>query len=98
MPPPACAGRRRSRATTLLKAMTTQNVAWPMTIVISPKSIPTVWNVVRSAIPVTTPGSAIGRMNRNEIVSLPEEPEALDGERRERPQDQRDGGRAGRQR
>jgi hypothetical protein len=42
-----------------------------MTIVISPKSMPAVWNVVRNAIPVTTPGSAIGRMNRNEIVSRP---------------------------
>ncbi len=51
--------------------MTTQNVACPTMIVISPKSIPTVWNVVRRAMPVTTPGSAIGSTKKNEMASRP---------------------------
>ena len=48
-----------------------QNVAWPMTIVSSPSERPIVLNVAFSAIPVTIPGSAIGRMMKNEIVSRP---------------------------
>ena len=51
--------------------MTTQNVAWPTMIVSSPKSMPNVTNEVRSAMPVTTPGRAIGRTSRNEIVCWP---------------------------
>ena len=51
--------------------MTTQKVAWPTMIVNRPNGISNVTNVVRSAMPVTTPGSAIGRMNRNEIVWRP---------------------------
>ena len=46
------------------------------------------------AMPVTMPGSAIGRITTNEIDLAAEEPVALDGERRERPEDERDGGRA----
>ena len=46
---------------TLLKTTTTQNVAWPMMIVISPKSKPTARRAVFNAIPVTMPGSASGR-------------------------------------
>ena len=48
-----------------------QNVAWPMTIVKSPSGTPSVANVVDSAIPVTMPGRAIGRITTNEIVSRP---------------------------
>ena len=33
--------------------------------------MPNVTNVVRSAMPVTTPGRAIGRTSRNEIVWRP---------------------------
>ena len=51
--------------------MTTQNVAWPTMIVSSPKSTPNVTNDVRSAMPVTTPGRAIGRTRKNEIVWRP---------------------------
>src|SRR5262245_32249503 len=51
--------------------MTTQNVACPTTIVNSPKSTPSVTNDVRSAMPDTTPGSAIGSTRRNEIVWRP---------------------------
>ena len=52
-----------------------QNVAWPTMIVKRPSSTPNgsgrLRKVALSAIPVTIPGSAIGRMTRNEIVSRP---------------------------
>ncbi len=48
-----------------------QNVAWPMMIVIIPSSIPIARKAVLSAMPVTMPGSAIGRITMNEIVSRP---------------------------
>ena len=48
-----------------------QKVAWPTMIVNMPSSMPTARNAVLSAMPVTIPGSAIGRMTRNEIVSRP---------------------------
>ena len=52
-----------------------QNVAWPTMIVNSPSATPngssTSRNVAFSAMPVTMPGSAIGRITRNEIVSRP---------------------------
>ena len=49
-----------------------QNVAWPTITVNSDRSIPsTCVKVEFSAMPVTIPGSAIGRMIRNEIVSRP---------------------------
>ena len=62
---------RRSRATTLLKTITMQNVAWPTTIVQRPKVCPQYVKYEFSAIPVMIPGSAIGRMNRNEIIVRP---------------------------
>ena len=63
---------RRSRATTLLKITTMQNVAWPMTIVNRPSDTPsTCVKVELSAMAVTMPGSAIGRMTRNETASRP---------------------------
>ena len=43
-----------------------------------------------SAIPVTIPGSAIGRMTRNEIDSRPKKLMPGDRERRERPEHERD--------
>ena len=48
-----------------------QNVAWPTIDREQPEREPAVLNVAFSAIPVTIPGSAIGRMTRNEIVSRP---------------------------
>ena len=52
-----------------------QNVAWPTMIVNRPSPTPngssTSRNVAFSAIPVTIPGSASGRMTRNEIASRP---------------------------
>ena len=63
---------RRSRATTLLKTTTMQNVAWPMMTVSRPSDTPsTCVNVAFSAMPVTMPGSAIGRTTRNETASRP---------------------------
>ena len=63
---------RRNRATALLKTTTMQKVAWPTITVNSDRSTPSTWvNVAFRAIPVTIPGSAIGRMIRNEIVSRP---------------------------
>ena len=57
---------RRSRAWTLLNTTTMQNVAWPMITVIRPKLFGpiTVASAALSAMPVTMPGSAIGRMTR----------------------------------
>ena len=48
-----------------------QNVACPTMIVISPKLMPNVWNVELRAMPVTTPGSAIGRTSRKLTDSRP---------------------------
>ena len=49
-----------------------QNVAWPTITVNRLRSMPrTCVNVSLSATPVTIPGSAIGRITRNEIVSRP---------------------------
>ena len=62
---------RRSRAMTLLKTTTMQNVAWPTAIVNAENPMPVVLIVALSAMPVTMPGSAIGRTNRNEIASRP---------------------------
>ena len=66
---------RRSRASTLLKTTTMQNVACPTTTVNSPKLMPIgracVVIALDSAMPVTMPGSAIGSTTRNEIASRP---------------------------
>jgi hypothetical protein len=63
---------RRRRATTLLNTTTMQNVAWPTTIVSSPSDTPsTCVKVEFSAMPVTMPGSAIGRTTRNDTASRP---------------------------
>ena len=48
-----------------------QNVAWPMTIASIPSGRPVVANVVLRAIPVTMPGSAIGKITTNETTSRP---------------------------
>ena len=52
-----------------------QKVAWPTITVKSPSPTPNGSKMERkvafSAIPVTIPGSAIGRMTRNETVSRP---------------------------
>ena len=52
-----------------------QNMAWPTMIVNSPSEIPngssTSRKVAFSAMPVTIPGSASGRITTNEIVSRP---------------------------
>ena len=49
-----------------------QKVAWPTITVNRLRSTPRTWvKVSLSATPVTIPGSAIGRMTRNEIVSRP---------------------------
>ena len=58
---------RRSRAVTLLKTTTMQKVAWPTMIVKRPAVMPKTglsrfWMTDWSAIPVTMPGSAIGRI------------------------------------
>ena len=49
-----------------------QKVACPTITVNSVRSTPSTWvKVALSAMPVTIPGSAIGRITRNEIVSRP---------------------------
>lgn len=54
---------RRNRATTLLNTTTMQNVACAMIAVSRPRLMPRiVRNALFSAMPVTIPGSAIGRM------------------------------------
>ena len=53
-------------ATTLLKASTMQNVPWPMTTVVKPRSHPSRMKVLRSATPVTMPGRAMGSTMRND--------------------------------
>ena len=50
-------------------------------------------NVVRSAMPVITPGSAIGSSKKNEIVCLPEEVVALHRQRGECAENERQDGR-----
>ena len=63
---------RRSRATTLLKTTTTQNVAWPTMIAEIPKFRPGIASTIEdSAKAVTIPGKAIGNTSANEIVSRP---------------------------
>ena len=63
---------RRSRAIALLKMVTMQKVAWETTRVKNPSRMPKmVRNALASAMPVTTPGSAIGRMISSETVSRP---------------------------
>ena len=63
---------RRSRAITLLNTVTMQNVACATTIVRKPRSQPNiVRNALLSAMPVTMPGSAIGRMISSETASRP---------------------------
>ena len=51
--------------------MTMQKVAWPTTIVKQPEREADLRNVVERAMPVTMPGSAIGRTTTNEIDSRP---------------------------
>src|SRR4051812_7394121 len=51
---------RRKRARTLLYAITRQNVAWPITIVHSERSMCRYVKNEFSAIPVMIPGNAIG--------------------------------------
>ncbi len=49
-----------------------QKVAWPTITVKRLSGTPRTWvKVLLSATPVTIPGSAIGRITRNEIVSRP---------------------------
>jgi hypothetical protein len=55
-----------------LKTVTMQNVACATTTVKRPSSIPkTVRNMLLSAMPVTMPGSAIGRMMKSETTLRP---------------------------
>src|SRR5579863_9121724 len=51
--------------------MTTQNVAWPMTIVQIERLMWPAMKAELSAIPVTIPGNAIGRTSRNDTASRP---------------------------
>src|SRR4051794_25990909 len=62
---------RRSRASTLLYTSTTQNVACAITIVSRPHGRPRTRKALFSAIPVTTPGSAMGSRTRKDTVSRP---------------------------
>src|SRR5512141_1692373 len=62
---------RRKRAITLLYTTTTQNVAWPITIVQKVKGMCNRLIAERMAMPVTMPGRASGRISTNEIASLP---------------------------
>src|ERR1700761_1538701 len=49
-----------------------QKVAWPMITVIRLSGMFSTWvKVLERAMPVTTPGRAIGRITRKEIVSRP---------------------------
>ena len=68
--------------------MTTQNVAWPMMIVIMPNSMPIVRNVVfeRDAGDDARAGRSAGSSEERDRLA-PEEPEPLDGERDQRAQD-----------
>ena len=72
-----------------------QNVACPMMTVAVPNRMPQeVLNAALSAMPVTMPGSAIGRITRKLTVVAPEEPVALHRERGHRAEHQGDRGRA----
>src|SRR3990172_1125823 len=51
--------------------MTTQNVAWPITIVHSERSTDQNTKNEFSAMPVMIPGRAIGKTNRNETAFCP---------------------------
>ena len=51
--------------------MTTQNVAWPNTMVQTLNGIPAKLKADRSEIPVRIPGSAMGKIIRSEIDSRP---------------------------
>src|ERR1700690_2236654 len=51
--------------------MTTQNVAWPITIVHSDRLMWPAMKAELSAMPVTIPGSAIGRTSRDDTASRP---------------------------
>ena len=63
---------RRSRACTLLKTVTMQKVACATTMVHSDRSTPRIpLNPLLSAMPVTTPGSAIGRITSRLTAFLP---------------------------
>jgi hypothetical protein len=63
---------RRSRAMTLLTTVTMQNVACATTMVTKPSSQPNrVRNALLRAMPVTIPGSAIGRITSSDTVSRP---------------------------
>src|SRR4051794_33382978 len=60
--------------------MTMQNVAWPITIVISPGSKWCTGLLLKNefrAMPVTTPGNAMGRTSRNVIASRPKKAKRL---------------------
>jgi hypothetical protein len=54
-----------------LNTTTTQNVAWPITMVQKENGICSVPYAERSAMPVITPGNAIGRIKSSEIASRP---------------------------
>src|SRR2546428_12756671 len=62
---------RRSLASTLLYTTTTQNVAWPITMVQKLNGMFSRPMADRSEIPVMIPGSAIGKVTRNDTVSRP---------------------------
>ena len=62
---------RRRRAITLLYATTMQKVVWPATTERKPRSQPKRTHALRSATPVTMPGSAIGRTARKPTLCLP---------------------------
>ncbi len=63
---------RRSRAIALLNTVTTQKVAWETTSENRPSWMPKiVRNALARAIPVTTPGSAIGSTISRDTVSRP---------------------------
>ena len=62
---------RRRRAITLLKTITMQNVACPIMIVQSENGMPATANDDCSAMPVITPGSAIGMTTRNDTELTP---------------------------
>ena len=67
-----------------------QNVAWPITIVHSEKSMSLKVKNEFSAMPVMIPGSAIGSTSRNEIASRPKKRKRCDRERGHRAEHERD--------
>src|SRR3978361_1949849 len=62
---------RRRRAITLLNMITMQNVACPIMIVQRENGMPATANEDCRAIPVITPGRAIGMTTRNETELTP---------------------------